>query len=182
MNKHQQTFFNGFFLTLVFSHSFFPFFLTLKQNKGTEHSAIKSVTPLPSCVCGAHLFSYMPTQLFALSKQVELHQQLWSKAESRDGERWRLNESMSNFKKLLFPLANRVTRGKRLTKGTCHRLPIAKDNDVSIWIRVKNTTLPRLCVGKKKLLPWMGENVVGIQRRKKKYREKITELLVTGKV
>lgn len=36
--------------------------------------------------------------------------------------------------------------------------------------------------GEKETAPWMGENVVGIQRRKQKDREKITELLVTGKV
>lgn len=89
-----------------------------------------------------HLFSYMPTQLFALSKQVkvELHQQLSSKAESRDHRMMTVERVHVEFQE--FPVSNcKLCHAG----GTCHRLPIAKDNDVSIWIRAKNNTLPRLC-------------------------------------
>ena len=95
-----------------------------------------------------HLFSYMLTKLFALSKQVkvQLHQQLSSKAESRDHRMMTVERVHVEFQE--FSVSNCKlchAGGKHLAKATCHRLPISKDNDVSIWIRAKNTTLPRLC-------------------------------------
>ena len=71
-----------------------------------------------------HLFSYMLTKLFALSKQVkvQLHQQLSSKAESRDHRMMTVERVHVEFQE--FPVSNCKlchAGGKHLAKATCHR-------------------------------------------------------------